>query len=145
MIYQSDPFFQKNYPDIWHYGCYFMSICFLCDTNFNLGIMDHDHIAAVYKREEMKGDLGSEAFVEDPQRIVNHIVPNKVKFLGVVNAFYETRDKEREILCWHKDGTDFNHFTYGSKGIVVYDPWSAEGSDSVKNGSLIGKRVFQIG
>ena len=68
-----------------------------------------------------------------------------MRFLGKFQPQHECADDEFEIVCYHKNGASFNHFCSGNgKGIVFYDPWSSEGSDSVKNGILIGKRIYVV-
>ena len=141
MIYQSD----KEFPDaIRFYGCYFMALNERLSTLFGL-TFTHESVLGIYAYAVGAHLLDDEVTLLDPQGLADYIEPSRVHFKGKFDADYPTGADEFEIVCYHKDGASFNHFCSGNgKGIVIYDPWSAAGSDSVRNGSLIGKRIFKI-
>ncbi len=144
MIYQTDPLLPRPVQKA---GCYFLSILYMLNERWSIP-MTVIRVTELWYRELEDGDadIDNEAFVGNPQDLVDDIVgAGRVRFLGKYPSAYLPKDSEREILCWHKKGNGFDHFAYGNgKGIVIYDPWSAEGSDSVRNGELVGKRIYRI-
>jgi hypothetical protein len=101
--------------------------------------------------------IGTEDYVADPQRFANLAVGKGWKlaedvaqaapgilFLGKKPAIYTCKSDELEIQAWHRDGTDFDHFMAAQDGKIVYDPWSAGGSDTHRFGKCVGKRVFRV-
>lgn len=141
MIYQTDPEFP---PAIFHWGCYFMALNERMATLFGLAFT-HESVLGVYAWAVGSRIVDSEVTLLDPQALCDYVDPNRVHFKGKFEAGYPTGGDEFEIVCYHKDGASFNHFCSGNgRGIVLYDPWSADGSDSVRNGNLIGKRIFKI-
>jgi len=141
-VYQTDPEFAGR-PNIRSYGCYFMSIVEAATAYFDRPFT-HDSVIEYYDAGMVEGDILNESFVKDPQGLFD-IVGHGLVFLGFRTADYVCADDEIEIGCWHKTGNNYNHFCHGNgKGIVLYDPWSAEGSDSVRDGFLISKRVAKF-
>jgi hypothetical protein len=141
MIYQTDPAFP---PSIFHWGCYFMALNERLSTLFGLPFTVESVLGILGYASGAKL-IDSEVTLLDPQALADYVEPNRVHFKGKFEAGYPTAADEFEIVCYHKDGASFNHFCSGNgKGIVIYDPWSEQGSDSVRNGSLIGKRIFKI-
>jgi hypothetical protein len=143
MIYQTDSQFPAT---IYHWGCYLLSLIERLTTRFDIPFT-HDFVLTTLAFGQMIKAIDSEITIVDPQAVCNHVLGavDKVRFEGKFPANYETLDDELEIVCYHKDGASFNHFCSGNgRGIVVYDPWNATGSDSVRNGSLIGKRIYRI-
>jgi hypothetical protein len=140
MIYQTDEEFP---PDIQHYGCYFMSLCFQLDRLFNLGIMDHKILISLYQSEESDSDFSAECYIQNPQGLCNHLVPGKVNFLGIKPSDYQMQDKEFEIQHWYNKNTEFYHFVAGDQGAVIYDPIEG-GSKTVREGYLESKRIYAL-
>ena len=141
MIYQTDPEFP---PDIQHYGCYFLSLLFQLDRLLSLSIMDHKIITAIYEAEETDLDLGPECFINDPQGICNHVARARVHYLGKYSASYLPKPTEFEIHRWYNPSTESAHFVAGDAGKVIYDPYSAIGSRTVREGFIESKRIFEI-
>ena len=141
MIYQTD----KEFPAaVNHWGCYFMSLNERMSTLFGLPFT-HESVLGVLAYAQGRKIVDNEITILAPGMLCEYLEPGRVQFRGKFPAEYITGDDEFEIVCYHKDGASFNHFCSGNgKGIVIYDPWSAAGSDSVRNGSLIGKRIFKI-
>jgi hypothetical protein len=147
MIYQTDPGFSA-YPQIKHGACYFLSILRALSDKFAREFT-HEVVLAFYLAELANGktDVDNEMFVGDPQALVDDFIgAGKVLFIGKKDADYKPAPNEIAWGCWHRAGTDFNHFTYGINPKVspFYDPWSAEGSASVAQGQLIGQRIALI-
>jgi hypothetical protein len=91
-------------------------------------------------------DIDNEMFIGDAQNYIDDLVgKKKVLYIGKKEASYRPGPNEIVWGCWHRDGTDFNHFDLTDGfGHDTYDPWSKEGSASVKEGKLIGTRVARI-
>ena len=142
MIYQTDHDFP---PAIYHWGCYLLSLCERLSTHFDLPFT-HDSVWALFEYGQANKFIDQEVTIVDPQALCDHALGvDRVRFLGKFPPAHEALDDEFEIVCYHKDGASFNHFCSGNgKGMVLYDPWSASGSDSVLNGQLIGKRIYRI-
>jgi hypothetical protein len=107
----------------------------------------YDRILGIYRDARSSLIVDDEVAILDPQKFCDMVVGfGKVVFVGKVDAFFSCTLGEFEILCFHKEGASFNHFCSGDgHGLVAYDPWSVDGSDSVKNGSVIGKRLYRLG
>ena len=140
MIYQTDP----EFPDPVHrWGCYFLSLCERMAFFYDLSLT-YEYVLEILKEGQAAGIIDAEITLLNPEKVANLMIADKVQFVGKVDPFFVCHDDEFEILCFHKDGASFNHFCAGDgHGLVAYDPWSVEGSDSVKNGSVIGKRIFR--
>ena len=131
-----------------HQACYLMSILYMLEDTFHIGIWSIDGINKIYQEEIHNNiiDIDPDTTVENPQNFIDNVLgKNKIKFMGKdFGPDYQTKEDEIEILCWHKKGNNFNHFCYGNgRGVNIYDPWPG-GADSVKNGDLISKRIFKI-
>ena len=143
LIYQTDPELLVR-PQIKPYGCYFMSIIEAVTAYTGLPFT-HSYVIHLYDQEMGDGDLLNESFVKSPQGLSDAICPGRFTFLGFKDRSYICHDDEFEIGCWHKTGNNYNHFTHNNGlGVVLYDPWSADGSDSVSQGVLLSKRVFKL-
>ncbi len=145
-VYQTDRQFAVR-PQIRHGACFFLSIVMALSLIFNLP-QTHEAVLDFYDSEIDDGDtdVDNEMFIGDPQNLMDDYVgKGKVLFLGARGPEYRCQPNEFEILVWHREGTDFNHFVHGDGiGGVVYDPWSRGGSASVSLGKLIGKRVTRL-
>ena len=141
MIFQTDPEFE---PDIQHFGCYFLSL--LWQLNRLLGVPDLDHkvIEVIYNHEKEDKDMASEAFIQNPQGLVDFIAPGKVHFVGKQDKAYQCQPGEFAVQCWYNPATDFHHFVAeGSDGGVGYDPIQG-GSRTVREGAIDSKRVYLL-
>lgn len=142
MIYQTDEEFG---PDINHFGCYFLSLLWQLDRVFSLGIMDHKTINAIYANEQADYDIGPECFLQNPQGICDHVAPHRVGFMGKYEAQPNlTHNSSFEVQCWFNPETEYRHFVAGDGKNVIYDPYSAEGSRTVREGHLESRRIFAI-
>lgn len=145
LVYQTDPAFSvisRMKPS----GCYFLAIVEALTAYFALPFT-HESVIRFYTQEinDADTDVDNEMFVGNPQDLMDDLVGHKMAFLGRRDTTYVCRDDEIEWGCWHKLGNSYNHFTHNNgKGIVLYDPWSPAGSDSVIDGNLIGKRVARL-
>ena len=147
IIYQTDPEFSV-YPQIRHGACYFLSILRALSDKFAKEFT-HEDVLSFYLAELANGktDIDNEMFIGDPQALIDDFVgAGKVHFVGKADASYQPAAAEIAFGCWHREGTDFNHFTYGTnpQSVNFYDPWSADGSASVAHGHLIGQRIALI-
>ncbi len=139
MIYQQDAEFPQA---VKLYGCYLLALCERLATwtnkDFTSGM-----VLEVLAYGQANKFIDEEVTLLSPQALCDHVAgQGKFRFFGKFSPSYYARDDEFEVVCYHKDGASFNHFCSGNgKGIVLYDPWSVEGSDSVRNGALIGKRI----
>lgn len=145
-IFQTDPEF-SIYPQIRHGACFALAIfCPLSDI-FRLPI-GHQEFMDFYAKElaNKRTDVDNEMFIGDAQNYIDDLVgKGKVLYLGAKPADYQGGPGEIVWGCWHRDGTDFNHFDLTNGfGKDEYDPWSAEGSASIAQGKLIGTRVARI-
>jgi hypothetical protein len=142
MIYQTDSYFPH---EIRVYGCYLLSLCERLTTHFDLPLT-HDSVISILDYGQTNKFIDDEVTILDPQMLCDYAVGrDKVRFEGKFERTYIPLEDEFEIVVYHKAGASFNHFCSGnSKGIVLYDPWSASGSDSVRNGELISKRIYRI-
>lgn len=151
MIYQTDPELTSVYPQIGHAGCFFMAILRALAMNF-MKDFDHETVLEFYKRElvNQRPDVDPEMFVQSAQNLCDDFVgPGMVKYVGKVSA--QHRALEDELLWgeWHRPGADFSHFVWmdglgDTRDHVAYDPWSAQGSRSVAEGSLVSQRSAVI-
>lgn len=142
MIYQQDPEFPEA---VKRWGCYLLAFCERMATTFDKEFT-YPFVLDLLYFGQINRLIDSEITLLSPQGLCNHLVGvNRVMFLGKFPPQYFCRDDEFEIVCYHKNGASFNHFCSGNgKGMVLYDPWGATGSDSVRNGDLIGKRIYRI-
>lgn len=142
MIYQNDP---RLPAPIHFYGCYLLSLCERISNSFGL-FFDERLVLNTLTKGQAEGWIDFQITLMQPQKICDYIAGSgKVLFMGKYPASYFSQDNEKEICCWHKEGASFNHFVSGNgRGVVVYDPWNEHGSDSVKNGTLISKRIYRI-
>jgi hypothetical protein len=145
-LYQTDPEFaviHRMRPS----GCYFLTWLRALSCPFNLAYT-HASVIKFFRHEIGDGDVdvSNEMFVGDPQDLMDDLVgSDKVLFCGVRPASYVCADNEIEACCWNLKPHTYNHFVQGNgKGIVIFDPWSVDGSDSVRDGLLISKRIARI-
>ena len=146
-IFQTDAEFSA-YPQIRHGACFALAIfCPLSDI-FHLPI-GHQEFIDFYKKElsDNDTDIDNEMFIGNPQNYIDDLLgaSGKVKYYGERPPTYSPAHGEIVWGCWHRDGTDFNHFTLtDGYGVCTYDPWILEGSASVAQGKLISVRVALI-
>lgn len=142
-IYQTD----AQFPTAFSEACFVMSMCkqFVLRLGM-ISIWSYSELTRIYENENMDHDMRSDLYVNNIQDFCDNVAgKNKVKYLGSFASDYSTAANQFEILEYHRDGTDFNHFVCGGgHGKVIYDPWSATGSLSVAKGKCIAKRLYQI-
>jgi hypothetical protein len=140
--FQTDSDFPSS---IQKYGCYLLSLIERLTTHFDLPFT-HDSVISILDYGQTNKFIDDEVTLLDPQMLCDFAVGrDKVRFEGKFERTYLPLDDEFEIVVYHKDGASFNHFCSGNgKGLVLYDPYSAMGSDSVRNGELISKRIYRI-
>jgi hypothetical protein len=145
MIYQTDDEFE---PDVRHSGCYFISLIWQLNRHFGIPLLDHKVIETIYNTEEHCDannngvtDMNPEAFIADPQGVVDFIVPGKVQFVGMAAKDYQCKPNEFAIQCWYNPATKFHHFVAEVDGKVGYDPIEG-GSRTVREGAIESKRIY---
>jgi hypothetical protein len=105
----------------------------------------HEVIMERLEYAQRRGIVDAEITILAPQMFCEYVEPGRVHFKGKMPSDYPTGSDEFEIVVYHKDGASFSHYCSGNgAGIVIYDPYSATGSASVRDGTLIGKRIFKI-
>jgi len=137
MILQRDPRLRQ---EIQEWGCYFMSILFLCNkwTNFTFSTA---LINDLYKSFHKKGWIDEECTVLNPNAIFGFL-----EFDVLYSDRHEPPTRicladEIEILCFHHWRYG-EHFTAGDGlGRVTYDPWGV--SRCATEGELVSKRIFR--
>jgi hypothetical protein len=142
MVYQTD----RNFPlSIQKWGCYFLSLIERLTTHFDLPFT-HDIVLSAFNYAQDEGYIDEEVTLIYLQALCDYMVGSgRVTFYGKYVPSYWCLDNEFEIVVYHKDGASFSHYCSGNgRGIVLYDPFSENGSDSVRNGQLIGKRIYKI-
>lgn len=147
MIYQTDDEFE---PDIQHYGCYFLSLMWQLNRLFGVPELTHKVIELIYATEQHCDannngvtDMNPEAFIADPQGVVDYVVPGKVRFIGAFSAPYAITPKQFEIQRWYNPNTKFYHFVAAINGVVAYDPIEG-GSRTVREGHLDATRIYEV-
>ena len=148
MIFQTDSEFE---PDIQHYGCYFLSLLWQLNRLLGVPSLDHKVVEVIYndcKHTDANNngvtDMAPEAFIADPQGVVDFIAPGKVHFVGKQDKAYQCQPGEFAVQCWYNPATDFHHFVAeGSDGGVGYDPIQG-GSRTVREGAIDSKRVYLL-
>ena len=148
MIFQTDSEFE---PDIQHYGCYFLSLLWQLNRLLGVPSLDHKVIEIIYNDCEHTDannngvtDMAPEAFIADPQGVVDFIAPGKVHFVGKQDKAYQCQPGEFAVQAWYNPATDFHHFVAeGSDGGVGYDPIQG-GSRTVREGAIDSKRVYLL-
>lgn len=145
LVYQSDAEFGLM-PVIKKSACYAMVIMEILTDLFHLPFT-HESVMAYIAHEvlDLDKDITSEMLVEDPQNFCDDLVgPDRVCFMGWKSPMYVCKPNEAEAGRWWKESNTFKHFVHMYRDQVFYDPWSKDGSDSVKHGVLLDKRVFAI-
>lgn len=147
MIYQTDDAFS---PDIRKYGCYFVSLMWQLNRLFGIPNLDHKTVEAIYDTCQHTDannngltDMAPEAFISDPQGVVDFVAPHKVHFVGKTGPEYLCQPGEFAIQCWYNSTTNFRHFVAERDGRVGYDPIEG-GSRTVREGHLEGKRIYLV-
>ena len=149
-IYQTDIEFPTA---IQEWGCFFLSILKSLALMFRPEIWNYGEIVRIYENSEIDHSLLSDLTVTDAQKLLNDVTPGKVKYWGVASCLHLPAPNEYEVLVYHRKEADFSHFVLGGGGAfegkggvgeVIYDPYSADGSLSVRQGICIGKRIFQV-
>jgi hypothetical protein len=144
-VYQTDPQFSK-YPNIRHSACFALTIARSLACHFGMA-WNHSVFLSFFERELMDKDtdVNNDMYVGDIQNYIDDFIGRgRVKVLPLQNPDYEARDDEFEWCWWNREGTNFDHAVQGNgKGIAIYDPWGG-GSESVKYGRLVSKRIARL-
>jgi hypothetical protein len=147
MVYQTDSEFE---PDIQKYGCYFLSLLFQLNRLFGTPSLDHKVIEVIYNDCEHTDannngvtDMAPEAFISDPQGVLDFIVPGKAQFVGMGGKDHLCQNGEFAIQCWYNPNTKFHHFVAELDGRVGYDPIEG-GSRTVREGFIESKRIYKV-
>jgi hypothetical protein len=151
MIYQTD----KEFPaDVYHWGCFGMAIGERVSTRFRFPFT-HELMIYVFGMGVAFNYEGAESFIAKPEQFANTVIAKgwdgqvagavpKIKYLGKKSATYPCGPDELEIQRWRIPGADYDHFMGAQDGAVCYDSWSAEGSQTHRDGRLMDKRVFAV-
>ncbi len=133
------------FPKSFDTACYVMSILYHLNAQFGIPEWTHQAILDLDSLEMVKHDLDPDQTIEQPQKFVDDVVGSgKVLFRGKFDASYNPAANEFEILVYHYEGANFDHFVAGNGySVPIYDPWRG-GSESVAKGQIIGKRIYQI-
>jgi len=144
-IYQTDDFWGQYASENPHQWCYFLSTLWVFATRINDSFWSHEGIEDIWKKAEQFHDLDADgATVLNPQGLAELVVPSRMHFEGHQPVSYPLASNQAMIMVYHKPGANFNHFVVTSTCCILYDPWSAQGSDSVRNGIGIETRVWTI-
>lgn len=145
-IYQTDRQFDGIKSA--HEWCYFLSLNCHLAWWFNESRFTHQQMIDDFKHylDTPEADVEGDGTISNPQLVCDYVAgPGRVKYLGKFDPDVNIGAFQFAIGCFHRDGADFNHFVAISPSKkVVYDPWSADGSRSVKEGKLIGIRLFEV-
>jgi hypothetical protein len=145
-IYQTDSQFPTA---IQEWGCFFLVILKKLSLLYRPDIWNYGEIVRIYEQEEINHDLKSDLTVSTAQGICNDVAGiGRVHYLGAAGPDFQTGAglpsigvrSEFAALEYRRPEVDFSHFVLEDP---FYDPYSAEGSLSVKLGKVIGKRIFQ--
>ena len=137
MILQRDP---RLNTMIHKYGCYFMSILFLCNKHKNVEL-SCPAIIDLYTVLIDNGWMDDECFINDPEAIFGYMGLPVYFFDRHDPPFYVCRKDEIEILRFQY--ANWKHFVVGDGAShIAYDPWGC--SRAVEYGILVDKRIFHI-
>lgn len=139
---------QNNHTMIRRYGCYLLSIIWLCAKERRCP-QNSDEINQFYRDLMNNGmkDIADDCTVEDPAAVFK-MLGVKVEQVrtpagGIAMPVTDIVTNGFEILCYNWPEKGFTHFCAGDgNGNLVYDPIH-RGSNTVKNGKLVSKRLFR--
>lgn len=126
--------------EINEWGCYLMSILFLCNKYTNRELST-ELINELYHVFHKHGWMDENCRILNPTAIFG--------YLGL-DVRYTNRHERPERVCsseeieilYFKHGEAGGHFVCGNgRGIVTYDPWGV--SRSATDGELVSKRIFR--
>ncbi len=144
MIYQTD---KELNPEINEFGCCFMSLLWLIDNKKKLGIYTHEGVLALFKQAKADKVLGDDCWLASPQGLCDYFEhAGKIMYKGWARRDYICTEHEMEQLVFKWDEENFTHFGAGDgNGNLVYDSinYDGQGSNTVKNGYLESKRIYQ--
>lgn len=147
-IYQTDKEFEDEASA--HAWCCYLSCIWHLADKWRPDIWTHESIDHAYKTFVGEGNVDSDGTVENAQALADEIVGvGKVKYLGHADVGTPIPDDCYALGVFQRefapDETPFVHFVVINRsGNVVYDPWSADGSRSVREGKMISMRLFKI-
>ena len=137
MILQRDP---RLNAAIHKYGCYMMSILFLCNKYKNVELSTGD-INDLYILFIDAGYMDEECFINDPSAIFGFMGLGVYYYDRHDPPFYSCQKDEIEILRFQY--IKWKHFVAGDGAShVAYDPYGT--SKAVRLGELKDKRIFKI-
>ena len=154
MVYQNDPIIVRNCPEMWHYGCAYLSLAWYREK-YDRKPWEAEELIKIWelarKKGIISGDLNKDGDIDDSgegeiqdwtqlcsllgihlKNIPGHFAPDD----PIVKGYYS-------ICAWYNPITKFTHFVVGTKRPVEFDPISG-GSRTVRNGypKQDGLRVF---
>ena len=147
MNFQDDPFFNP----VMEAGCYYISLANLAELVMRKPV-DRNLIRTTALKEVLDGpagDMDSEMVVQNASDLLARFGCSLKQRLNngaaAFDASYQCGSGEYEILQFSytaSDGSVYKHFVLGDgKGCCLQDPIKA-GSNSVKKGKVISKRIF---
>ena len=137
MILQRD---KRLVGPIHKYGCYMMSILFLCNKYKNVELSAGD-INDLYILFIDAGYMDEECFINDPSAIFGFMGLGVYYYDRHDPPFYSCQKDEIEILRFQY--IKWKHFVAGDGAShVAYDPYGT--SKAVRLGELKDKRIFKI-
>lgn len=138
MVYQTtegiDPRIRKS-------GCYFLSVLRIVEilTKTNYSVED---VNRVFKACERMGYIGANGYMkEHAGKGVAQICAGLHGDFCYLKRVFENEKHNFLIGKYHLNGGD--HFILmPGPGVAQYDPWSPEGSNTVKNGKFHSPRYY---
>jgi len=139
------------------WGCYFMSVIYLCGVKRGKEF-DAVEIEAIYRAALTTGIVGKEKFIDgilidgcyvmDPVSLFE-LCGVRLSSVRKENAQYVARPGEYEIQHWRREADTPNgytnaahdHFVAAINGKIAYDGLGA--SNTCKFGKLVSKRIFK--
>lgn len=117
-------------------GCYFLSLVELAEeiTQSRIDAVD------VYEKATKNGWMDDEATMMYPASVLSFMTGLKFS-MEKQSPDYVTDETQYEILVFRNG--NYTHFVLGNgKGGVKYDPLG--NSNTVRNGAIVGKRIFSL-
>lgn len=155
MIYQNDPYVKTHCPELWHYGCAFLSVAYYREKYESIPWKAAD-LVEVWNRAKacgvISGDLNGDGDTDDGGECEIQNWTELCTILGVhlrnIPGHFAPRDPITRgyysICAWYNPTTKFTHFVVGTKKPVEFDPIMG-GSRTVREGypDPRGLRVFE--
>jgi len=155
VIHQNDPRIQKLCPELWHYGCAFLSLAYYREKYENNPWHVNELVDAWNQARALgviSGDLNGDGDTDDGGECEIQNWTNLCNILGVhlrnIPGHFAPHDPITKgyysICAWYNPNTKFTHFVVGIRKPVEFDP-IAGGSRTVREGypDQRGLRVFE--